>query len=470
MVLALAAGLSGALGAAPVRAQPDALNAGQLEALATSVLARSDRLAQIWPGYWPASQMFVIYESGVGAVFAGGARPMEFRPGRLENATRPFVFDYPSGVPNTIMIQRYQTPDRTLLTMFHELFHDVQTDRFAGTGRRGEFVDLSSVTDRVGLTVDMEIERRALSAALQADDPQARRAGLKTYLSLRRTREAGMPARVVATERSREVFEGTADYVGRRALDVALETNTSRRDILKELEDDLISGPGSYLNRWFRARSYGVGAALCLMLDEFGGDWKPAVEGGAALDDLLGRAIGEPSVAERSRLASLGREAFGAADVMREVTAAFASGPPQLAALSDFEALAGKRIIVRINEGAGPQPEVTFSAQMHPLSPSAIALLAVQSFHIESPTISITAAPKALLMDSEGSGSSSERVYTFVIDDLGGLSVPAGESRPDALHLTAEGVDIKVRGPVRIVRTDDAIVIFASQERTPAAP
>src|SRR5690606_4147256 len=113
-------GALGALAASAVWAQPlsPGLDQDALMAQAERVERHADALSLLWPGYWPQDQPFILYAPDIGAVFGGERLPgtPRFRPGRLEGAEFHFVLDYPSGVPNTVLL-RPDGPDDDLSTL-----------------------------------------------------------------------------------------------------------------------------------------------------------------------------------------------------------------------------------------------------------------------------------------------------------------------------------------------------------------
>lgn len=133
---------------------------------ARAVEAQGDALARIWPGYWPPDQPFILYLPGTGAAYGGEAarNGRRFRPGEMEDVRFTFVLDYPGRADNTILL-RLDSAEEELSTLFHEQFHDYQSDAFRWLdrgGSGGEFVDVSAIPDLEAFAVAAEQERRLL--------------------------------------------------------------------------------------------------------------------------------------------------------------------------------------------------------------------------------------------------------------------------------------------------------------------
>lgn len=268
---------------------------------ARRIETQGEALSRIWPGYWPADQPFVLYLPESGAAFGGRASTdgASFRAGALDDVRFAFVLDYPSGVDNTVLL-RLKTTDDTLSTLFHEQFHDYQTDafRWRSGGRGGEFVDVSAIPDLEAFTVAAEQERRLLHAALGPVTPEARRMLVHRYLAARECRLADLPVEVRDTENRMEWNEGTAEYAALRAMTVTESDGPSTADRLREqLGRPILHSWGSYVGDMFRGRAYGVGASLAWLLEDMGQpDWRGRIERGEALAALVTEAAGERPV------------------------------------------------------------------------------------------------------------------------------------------------------------------------------
>ena len=179
--------------------------------------------------------------------------------------------------------------------VFHEAFHVYQRLRFGDTNRVSEIVD-DPVIMSSAFGAFAEVERRILARALAEGSRTAVIARARQYLAVRRSRLATATPHVQDVERSLERWEGTAHLVGYQA---ALFTLTGRSQsavdsVTRDLQQPLSSYPQGLGPEWriMRWRLYATGAAMGLLLDRLGADWRLATERGAALDELLSATIG----------------------------------------------------------------------------------------------------------------------------------------------------------------------------------
>ncbi|HEV7352290.1 MAG TPA: hypothetical protein VGN74_04080 [Brevundimonas sp.] len=258
---------------------------------AIEIEQRGPALAEIWPGYWPPGQPFVLYLPEVGATFGGEASPggATFREGPLEDVRFWYVLDYPGGPANTVAL-RLETADSNLDTLFHEQFHDFQSDAFRWLGEAGgEFVDISALDDLETFTARVEIERHLLREAISATTDEARQSLVRLYLAAREARLGDAPGDVRLAEDHMEWSEGTAEYAATMAMTVMEAAGaTSASRIAARLSEPLFSPGQSYTRSVFRGRAYGVGAAQAWLLDAVDApDWRRRVEAGQPLAQLL---------------------------------------------------------------------------------------------------------------------------------------------------------------------------------------
>jgi len=451
---------------AEVRSTPD------LVSVAQRVIDRRHALADVWPGYWPTGQSFILHDPNNGWVEAKGDAAPIFHSGVLEGGGRPYVFDFPGSPPDTIMV-RWVTDERTTLSLiFHEQFHDFQKDRFTGAGGRGEFVDLSFVDDRPAFTADLELERRVLAAAIRADTPAERTDLARRYLALRRDREERTPAPVTTTERARERTEGSADFAGFLARGVVMPEETLKDSVLWRLDENLFQASGSYVTRWFRQRSYGVGAAILFLIDQGPGEWRARVEKGEALDVLLGETVGEVLDADRATSVRETRTRFDAADLTTQARAAFSAGRPQPTSIADFHALGARRVTLKVISAADEPPlGLSFSGDMHPLSTSAMGILNLKSFAIDINGVAMNVTGLPILLDLDEINGQTSSTFTVLMSDLSSLpllaGLPQGETVHDDLTLESQQFTLRLDRPVRILTGPDEIIILVDRTARP---
>ncbi|RZJ27690.1 MAG: hypothetical protein EON85_10670 [Brevundimonas sp.] len=431
--------------------------AGLLLDRARQIEAHGEALAQVWPGYWPADQPFVLYLPGTGAVFGGKASPEgpEFRPGPMEDVRFAYVLDYPSGVNDTVLL-RLTAADEALPVLFHEQFHDYQSDAFRWRGvRGGEFVDVSAIPDLEAFTVAAEQERRLLHAALGPVTPEARRRLVYRYLAARERRLADLPAEVRDTENHMEWSEGTAEYAAVRAMTVTEPDGPSTAERLRErLDRPILNAWGSYVSDMFRGRAYGVGASLAWLLEDMGQpDWRGRIERGETLSGLVTEAAGERPVLPPEPVDEAVRD-----DVRRQMAARVAEPTDA----TDFLAREPDWLVIVFDGPARRDADMAlnFSAGvMTPLPGGAIALQEVREVEAGFDGARVEARDRAVLI--LGMNGPSRRLTQTVYIALGKGErerIVPGQARItfDTLsldlppHATVE--DIDGRRTIRVVR------------------
>ncbi|HEX9946019.1 MAG TPA: hypothetical protein VGA98_00605 [Allosphingosinicella sp.] len=462
------------------------LPAPELLKLASDVRRTGPKLARLWPGYWPPEQAFILYRPGEGALLiAGQAGPGTFaplaaaalpkalrgrawfHPGDLTGMGRPFVLDYPIGGGRTaVLVLADQKADALSGLIFHEQFHDYQGSAFKG--RRGsQFVAPKAVADRVAFAAAAETERRVLAAALEAKPGRTRHRLLHQYLALRRERESGLAANVLAVERQFEMFEGTAKFIDRAAAAFAPGAEKSLTALVAEvLREDLNAMTQPYLTAWFRTRGYGVGAALTYLLRELDPKgWRTAIEGGVALDERLAALTRFDTVRDSAALATSARATFGYA----ATHAAFeprirAAEKKEIKSAEEFHALGVHRVVLEWRPPAkngGKGVEMGFSTGpggMVLLGEAHLVLPDPEMLNMTFPSVSVTV--KGLPFMSEGNGT---RRYTILLPSApkvnGRSGLAAGDHALDRLTVTAGGLEMRVdRAASVVVREGETII------------
>jgi len=394
--------------------------AARLLERAAEVERRGPALAELWPGYWPPGQPFVLYLPGVGAAFGGEASPggATFREGPLEDVRFWYVLDYPAGPANTVAL-RLDTPDASLDTLFHEQFHDFQSDAFRWRGEAtGEFVDVSGLDDLETFTIGVEMERRLLREAVTATTDEDRQALVRQYLAAREGRLADAPENVRRAEDHMEWTEGTAEYVATLAMTVMEPAGaTSAGRIADRLGEPLYSPEQSYTRSVFRGRAYGVGAAQAWLLDAADApDWRRRVEAGAPLASLLAEHFtrldlppaAPPPVDDDLR-----------AEVRRQL-AALPPAPTRVAeVLADGERWL--ELVVDVPASRAADIGVNFSADFTALG-DGLALTNVGEFLLQIDDLRVEARERRVLLMSRGAGGDRHEAVYF-------LELTAAEAR-----------------------------------------
>jgi hypothetical protein len=219
----------------------------------------------------------------------------------------------------------------------HELFHRVAPKLDLPLLRGGDNRHLDTLDGRYLL----QLEWRALSAALTATDAAARKRAIEDALIFRAERYR-LFSTAQADEEALELNEGLAEYTGIRAglTDPALQLKAALGEFKAH------SGDGSFV----RSFAYTTGPAYGLLLDRYSNDWRVRIRKRPRLDLLLAQAVGIqlPSTiheaAEQRALAYDGpslRTAEMRRDVSRQQVLAayrkkFAQGPTVVVPLIHF--------------------------------------------------------------------------------------------------------------------------------------
>ncbi len=179
--------------------------------------------------------------------------------------------------------------------MAHESWHRVQDQLgFASSGADNSHMD--SLQGRIWL----QMEWRALAAALQADEDEAQRTAIRDALIFRAHRRSLFEA-AAAAEREMEMHEGVAEYTGMKLA--AKDDATAIGAAVAALKDK----PGS-LPTFVRSFAYVSGPAYGLLLDKYSESWRQDAAD-ADFGELLAAATGvfrlpENLAAEAERNAS----------------------------------------------------------------------------------------------------------------------------------------------------------------------
>jgi hypothetical protein len=310
-------------------------------AIAARLAAAGPPLAEIWRGYWPARQPFIIYLPTEGALLVSEAEaPGSFHPlrkpdvadslegrafwhgGGLADVQRTFVTDYPIGSSKTAILVNWAEADgdRIIAILLHEQFHVFQRTAFQNPAF-SEFVDPSAIPDRLAFAASAETERRILAKAVETDDAGDARRLLQEYFALRRGREAAVAAQANAVERQLERIEGTAKYidcVGRSMIEGGPERLKTL--LAGELRRPLAGQRGGFQMNWFRLRSYGTGAALTYLVSRLDrGDWRARIESGASPVVLLEALVRGSAPRAGPALAEGAKASFGYGAIAQEL-------------------------------------------------------------------------------------------------------------------------------------------------------
>lgn len=450
------------------RTKPLPLTKNELISTAAEVVRASKQLSQVWPGYWPEDQAFIINVGGMGALLISpGPKPASFKPissselppeikgraffheGVLSGAQRPFVTDFPIGEGKSAMLVNAQDRDaaKTMALMLHEQFHAYQQTAFKG--REKQFVDPLAVKDRVAFAATADMERNILVEALNAKAAGERQKLLQQYFAVRRERERTVSPEVVKVEQGFERSEGTASFAEKASL-VAVSGGDENdlKPLLIEQLSTRLPPDSAYTSTWFRGRSYGTGAALTYLISQHdAGAWRAKIESGAKLDALLESLVGVVPARRAAGLAKAARTRFGYEARRRELEPIIrVAEKAELKSVAEFLALDAYQVVFEPGAaGAGANPG--FSARnMTSLGSTTTALPRAMVFNVAGPTFSLTARDRPVLLEL--------RRYTVLLPgppETGGVgTLSPGEHRLEKLRISATGYELKVDTPVTV--------------------
>lgn len=175
----------------------------------------------------------------------------------------------------------------------HELFHRIQPG-LGLTRPEGANGHLDTLDGRYLL----QVEWRALAAALKASTPAARKAAIADALLFRQARYAQFP-NAAADESALELDEGVPEYTGVR---LGLTTPAERVDYALYDLGAFVDAP-----TFVRSFAYATGPAYGLLLDQADPAWRGKLKSGRRFDEMLGAALHLPppalgSVRARARV------------------------------------------------------------------------------------------------------------------------------------------------------------------------
>ena len=210
----------------------------------------------------------------------------------------------------------------------HELFHRIQDQLKLAEPGTADNAHLDTLEGRYSL----ELEERALEAALKATTEADREQAIKDALLFRRRRYELFP-NAAKQESSLELNEGLAEYTGVRL------GNTTAAEQKQMALDDLERQQQA--STFVRSFAYGTGPAYGILLDQYAPGWRSRLNAAMSLDSLLKAALdvrfpddAEEKSAQRAaayvgpalRKAEVARESLREATIKR-YTAEFIDSP-----------------------------------------------------------------------------------------------------------------------------------------------
>lgn len=290
-LLVLAAILGSALAATAAWAAPDSAEAERLFAEARTICERDD--GRLWGRSLCGPILLVDYtdravlanqpdQTGVlkrdGAIFRG------VLPDGVIIANTPTEW---SGTRWTQLVAPMPTDEsKRHVLIAHELFHRIQPLLGLTRPEAG-----NSHLDTLDGRHLLQLEWRALARALRATTAAQRRSAILDALAFRQERYRIFPA-AAADEAALEVAEGVPEYTG-----VKLGLTNSRDRIAFGVYDlsAFVAAP-----TFVRSFAYATGPAYGLLLDRADPAWRGKLNSGKRLDQLLGSALKQKEVDDRS--------------------------------------------------------------------------------------------------------------------------------------------------------------------------
>ncbi len=292
-------------GPAPASGDQVLLETGSRLALASPAIAR------IWPGFWSPRHGFILAQPhqavllvserapdpvysplpprGVPRVLRGRAYVARGEVPGL-NSSRGFAFDLRVPVAGAQLtgVPLRENPAATINFLVHEAFHAFQLDHFARPNRESDAFDARSASDTQFIAL-AEVERRLLARALTIPRDSLEHL-VRGYLAVRARRYAAAAASVREEELHMERIEGSAQLVGVTAA--ALSTGSAPDSVTAMVRELLTTELDAPDPRWLlRFRVYGTGAAIGILLDRLGVEWKARMQAGATFHELLSGAV-----------------------------------------------------------------------------------------------------------------------------------------------------------------------------------
>lgn len=304
-----------------------------------AIMVRAEpKVSRVWTGFWRKDQPFLLLRPTESALLISSQKPPDLYIPLTKSTIPPELLGrvylrqvYPPEfgknsfatvykIDNNIVVPALEPKGSNLFNQldfyYHEAFHGYQEQNFtpASNEPRAKFKQPSVDPTHIAapdFAAMAEVERRILINALDVSPGKNLRSLLRQYLAVRRMRSKGL-SDVIARERLMERTEGTAEFVGCSAATLATNAPASRlRDCIREELTTPLDSFGNFPEsdaRLMRWRLYGTGAAIALLLDRLGVQWRQQLQQikDASLDEILARAVKFDS----SKSSALAKEAL----------------------------------------------------------------------------------------------------------------------------------------------------------------
>jgi hypothetical protein len=344
MITSITLGFSNSLSAASKINQKSTISNQEMvmiENVAETIAAlHNDKSNAVWPEYDPASTPIVLTFNN-GHIFAFNLNSSNSAWQKLNVGQSTVLFSDKDewnvlGIPlqpqfsiddqiafvfHFDMMQ--MDPYLPFLVLVHERFHQHQFSHFSHdkNAMKDAYQDNLNA-DNLAL---MQLEELILVDYLKiqgstAQDNKHKLDVLKDFISVHNARKAVMQPASINWENHQQMMEGLADYISAKTYDVHrilagfYGDNHLLHTVQGYANDDSIS------DRAIKWRHYGVGATLGYALDFLNvQDWKEKVQNnGAALDDMLSKALGLSQNESKIRLKEVERH-YGYTSVRNKV-------------------------------------------------------------------------------------------------------------------------------------------------------
>ena len=459
LVCATALALTGTVSDAPSAAAPSIA-----ERSVAVILNAPAATNAIWPGFsLPDRDWAVQDETGVYLVTKttppGSFTPRDgwyFRAEPLPNFTAAFELQYRLGDLRLVAVRAKRTVEETVAMLYHESFHVFQ-HAWAKSSPPVDYGSIQNVLPAHAASV--EVERRVLRDALRA-------AGADTTLAqqavaVRARRVAQVTPDFVQAERQAERNEGLAAYVEARSAALAFgkSARTVIDDVSRQLAVSMRTFGGSPDERLIRTRAYGTGAAMGLLLDWLGIDWKARAPS-EPLDRLLAESVGplDPNAADAAY------RRYGYERLLDEYPSSW--GSLQVMSEGAFDRLGPYRLVLDLPQGAkigwSLATSATNDSGMHRPSPRILLMPMVRRLTVNHDGVSMEVEQRPVkVVGPENEVARS--IVTVLLAEPPGLAGKRVEPGLDAtqsdFRLVGRGVTVTITGPARVVAVRDQITI-----------
>jgi hypothetical protein len=266
---------------------------------------------------------------------------------------------------------------------------------------------------------------------------------------------------LVQAERQAEQNAGLAAYVEARSA--ALAFGKSPRavidDVSQQLAVSMRTFGGSPDERLIRTRAYGTGAAMGLLLDRLGADWKTRVVA-EPLDRLLDEAAGTPD----PKAADTAYRRYGYDRLLNEFPSSW--GSLQVMSEGAFDRLGPYRLVLDLPQGAKIGWSLAASAKddggMHRPAPRILLMPMVRRLTVNHDGVSMEVEQRPVKVVGPENEVARSIVTVLLAEppDVAGKRVEPGlDATQSDFRLVGRGVTVTITGPARVVAVRDQITI-----------